>query len=294
MMSKEKILIGFCNLDENNVYARKIRESLESVAQNHPQIELMVRNNDLDTEKAKQNIQEFADASVDVAVVFHVDERENPRIVTPLITKNIPFISIDLYIPMSIYLGADSAKGAELGGAELGNWIKKNWDGQLDKLLVMTYQQVLSVAQIRFDHSTRSLKQVIPYQPGQMLYLDTGNEYEETRERLMRVLDSWQNLHHIAVVCINDKTAERVLNIAREAGREDDIAVISFDGTDIAIEEFKRDNCRMVASALFKQSYFGEKLIDLSLQIVAGERVPRRNLVEPVLLTKENYLEHID
>lgn len=292
-MNNKKILIGFSNLDENNVYARKIRENLEAEAEKHPQIELMIRNNDLDTDKAKQHVQEFADVGVDVAVIYHVDERENPRIVAPLIANNIPFISVDLYIPMSIYLGADSAKGAELGGAQLGNWIKQNWNGQLDKLLVMTYQQVLSVAQIRFDHSTRSLKQIVPYQPGQMLYLDTGIEYAETHERLSRVLEGWYDQNHIAVICINDKTAERVLRIARETGRIDDIAVLSFDGTEIAIEEFKRDDCRMVASALFKQGYFGEKLIDLSLQIAAGERVPRRNLVEPILLTQENYMQHV-
>jgi len=218
-----------------------------------------------------------------------VDERENPNVVAPLISKGIPVISIDLYIPMSIYVGADSARGAELAGEELAEWIKKNWRGKLDKILIMTYQQVLSVAQMRFEYSTKALKRAISYEQGQVLYLDTGETTEETHDRLSRVLNNWESMHHIAIICINDKTAERVLKIIRDVNREDDVAVISFDGTDIAIQEFEQENCRLVTSVLFKQEDVSEKIMEILLDITEGKTVARRHMIEPYLLTKANY-----
>lgn len=67
--------IGFANQDEKNPFAVAVRQALEAEVAQHPDLRLIVRDNDLDTEKAKAHALEFAEIPVDLAIIFHIDER---------------------------------------------------------------------------------------------------------------------------------------------------------------------------------------------------------------------------
>jgi hypothetical protein len=49
----------------------------------------------------------------------------------------------------------------------------------------------------------------------------------------------------------------------------------------------------MIASPSFRADRYGEGLIDLSLRLLAGEKVPRKNFVQPTTLTRWNYENYL-
>ena len=161
-MPKDRYLIGFSNIYEQNPFTAAVRKQVEAYAEAHPQVDIIVRDNDRDTPRAIRNSQEFADADVDVAIIFHIDQRAGEDVVLPLRLKNIPIISVDIPIDRTIYFGLNNERVGREAGQVLADWIKTHWDGQIDKTLVIAEQLLLSFFQQRFLCALDVLEEKIP------------------------------------------------------------------------------------------------------------------------------------
>jgi ABC-type sugar transport system substrate-binding protein len=286
-------IIGFANSDENNLFSVAVRESLQQAVAAYPELELVTRDNALSTQKAMQHIDEFLSIPVDLAILFHIDERAGHDLVQPFILKGIPVISVDIPLFTSIFFGIDNQAAGHDAGMALADWIIENWEGALEHVIVITESRVLDVVRQRMESALDALFEGIEFARDNVLYLDSGSQADIIGARMTEVLDRWQDSHHIAVICINDNVAMGVLQAARKLDREADLAVVGFDGTSIAQGEFEREGSRMIASPSFRADRYGEGLIDLSLRLLAGEKVPRKNFVQPTTLTRWNYENYL-
>ena len=291
-MTDKKILIGFSNVNEHNPFTVKVRENLEKRAAEREDISLIVRNNDQDTPRAIANSQEFADADVDVAIVFHIDERNNNKVVKPLRDKNIPIMCVDIPINMTVYFGLDNKRVGREAGDVLADWINANWDGQLDKTLVVAEYRLLEFFQQRFLCAVDVLgEKVSTFSRSDVLFLDNGGKLEITSDRVADILDRWADYHHIAVVCMNDDVAQGALDAVYKKERVDDVAMLSHDGTHVAITEFEREKSPLIVSTKLDPEFYGEALIKLAIQVANREHVPLWNYAKTVPLTRENFRE---
>lgn len=288
-----KYTIGFSNLDENNPFTMQVREHLEAEAAKEPDIELIVRDNDLDTEKAKINAQEFADKNVDVAIIFHIDERANGEVAKPLFDKHIPVIGIDIPVPRGIYFGINNPATGAQAGTILAAWINNKWNGQLDKILVLTEYRVLDIFRQRFESAVDKLEELVPtFDRDNVLYLDNGGQRQITAERVGGVLGRWSNYPHIAMISMNDKISEGAIDAIRAANRVNDVALLSYDGTPVAFDEFRSGHTPLVVSPSLRPDFYGKQLLELSLKLAQGGRVEQYNYVETIPITQDNYKDY--
>ncbi len=281
--------IGFSNLDENNPFATSIRHSLEKIVSHYPDLTLISRDNALNTQVAIQNSREFAEVPVDVAIVFHIDELAGLNVINPLFIKGIPVISIDIPIALTVYLGTNFGYAGTMAGDVLSHWVNEKWDGFIDKMLVMTEQRVLDLVQQRFEYAIETIKQKTRFHPSNLLMVDSGQDPDISGERVKDVLDHWQDCQRIAILCINDKVARGVMAAVREINREGDVIALSYDGTEYAVEEFKRPDSRLIVSPWAPADVYGQQLLELSMRLVNKEIVPRKNYIEPICLTRDNF-----
>lgn len=287
--------IGFSNLDENNPFTATVRRNLEREAAKQADIKLLVRDNAMHTPTAIRHAQDFANHPVDLAIIFHIDERAGMDITKPLRLKGIPIISIDIPIVLTTFFGIDMKAAGRMAGEALAAWVQDHWQGQLERILVLTEYRVLDVFQQRFDHAVAAIQQRLGGRDDQVLALDNGGSREVTAQRVADLLQvGWQGVHRVALVCMNDKIAAGALDAVRSLGREQDVAVLSFDGTTVALEEFRKPNSRLIVSPSFRADLYGTGLLTLARRILQGERVPAQNLVQPFCLTRSNFEDHLD
>lgn len=293
---QDKIVIGFSNVSEQNPFTRKVRENLEIVAARTPGVELIVRDNALDTPRAIANAKEFAEANVDVAIIFHIDERAGQEVVNPLRLKQIPIMAIDIPIGRTVYFGLDNEAVGVAAGEVLADWILTHWKGQVDKTLVVAEHRLLEFFQQRFTCAVDVLEKRVPtFSRDHTLYLDNGGAPDVTAQRVGEVLDRWGEHRHIAVVCMNDDVAVGTLRAIHERNRAGDVALLSHDGTHVALEEFQRPAAdrAMVVSTLLRAEIYGQRLIELAVKMARKEHVEPWNYVETVPITAENFREHV-
>ncbi len=288
-MATPKTIVGFANLDDNNPYAAHLRDRLMEAADRNPNMDLIVRDNAMDSARAKANIQEFLSVPVDVAIMFHIDQRASMNLVFPLRLKQIPVLAVDIPIGGAYYFGFNNLEAGQLAGQALVDWLKTHWNGQVDKVCCMTEDRVLEFTHQRFDCVIDALRRNIAFDPKHdLLHMANGSNADQSRERFANLLAHWQD-DHIVVVCINDSTAQGVIRAVRDMQRTSDIAIVSYDGTQVAMDAFASSDINMVTSPYISQDQIGEQILDLCAQLAAGERIAANTNLPTYPLDTTNY-----
>lgn len=282
--------IGFSNIAEKMPAAAYRRETLETAASQYANVELVLRDNDLDDEKALANVKEFADIPVDLAIIFHVNERIGGTLRSVLLPKRIPIICVDNPIQLTTYFGADNKQAGSLAGEALGAWIQSHWQSQLDKVLVTTDARLISVTRDRTKYALTGLDSVVGINSDDVLHLDTQSDRGIAYERALEWLEYWRNYPHIAVIGVNDESALGVVDAARALEMSDQIVAVGQGAGPEAFQEFEQPNPRLIATVDFVMDEYGPRLMELAMKILNGEPVKPNNYIEHTCITLEAYL----
>ena len=127
--------IGFANLTERMPFALQVRLGLEQAAAAQKNIELLIRDNDLDRRRALENVDWFIAQDVDLVIEFQIDAEAGNIIMDRFRQAEIPVIAVDIPLPGAIFFGADNYRAGYLAGEGLGRWIRAHWGGSFDLLL---------------------------------------------------------------------------------------------------------------------------------------------------------------
>lgn len=280
--------IGFANLAESIPSCAFRRQMLEEEIKAHPDFRLIVRDNNLDDATALANVAEFSQHPVNLAILFHINEKIGPELTQPFFTKNIPMIAVDVPMPLASYFGANNQQAGQLAGEALGRWVQQNWDGNVDKVLVLTESRVVSVVRDRVQYALGALRTVVPHDPKNVLHVDSETQKSIAKQRTMEVMERWKQFERIAVICINDDCALGAIEAARELGRESHMAVVGQGADDGARQEIANPRSAFVASTDYHLEQYSKRLVELALMIADHQRIPSKNYVEHVCVTKEN------
>jgi len=287
--SESTYTIGFSNLTENSRFAVKVREGLEAALAAYPNLTLVCRDNRLDDEAALANAEEFASIPVDQAIIYHINERLGDKIRTSLThERKTPIIAVDIPITWTTYFGVDNAQSGSLAGEVLGQWIQAHWGGEVDKVLALTDSRVLEMVRQRVDNTLVGLQSHINLDSNDVFYLDSGNEFDTTAERVTPVLERWLEFNRIAVIGFNEESALGALDAVRSAERESDIVLVAHGADEAALEELRRPDTCLIGAVGYRPHQYGEYLADLVVRLLSGERVPQRNYIDLDVYTSDN------
>jgi ribose transport system substrate-binding protein len=280
--------IGFANLTEDIPFAVRVREGIQKAAQEN-NVDLVTADNKLDGATALANADNFITQGVQGVVEFQTDEKFGKSIMDKMKAKNIPVIAIDIPMPGATFFGVNNPVAGQMAGKGLGNWIKKNWDGKVDALVMMELPQSGPIPAARMKGQRDGLESVIgKISENKVKHLDSKNTLEEARKLMSDTLTTLPNAKHIAVVCINDDTAQGAIAAAEAAGRKKDIAVVAVDASDRGREEIRKPGSPQVGSTASFPEKYGEKIIPAMIKAIEGEKLPEQLYTDHVFLTKEN------
>ena len=283
-----KIKIGFANLTEDIPFAVRVREGMEKAAKAN-NVELVTADNKLDGATASANADNFITQGVQGVVEFQTDEKFGKVIMDKFNAKKIPVIAIDIPMEGATFFGVNNPVAGGMAGKGLGDWIKKNWGGQIDALVMFELPQSGPTPAARMKGQRDGLESVIGKIPeSKVKHLDSKNTLEEARKLMSDTLTTLPNAKHIAVVCINDDTAAGAIAAAQAAGRQKQIAVAAVDASDRGREEIRKPGSPQIGSTASFPEKYGEKIIPAMLKAIKGEKLPESLYTDHVFLTKDN------
>jgi ribose transport system substrate-binding protein len=267
--------IGFANLGESMPFPIDVRRGVERAARQVGNIDLVLADNRLDGETALALAERFSAQNLDLVIEYQIDEQIGNQIMDKFRQVNIPVIAVDIPIVGATYFGVDNYRAGHIAGQALGNWIKDNWEGVIDWLVILEEPRAGSLVAARIQGQLDRLQSVIGEIPAEKrLVFNSGNTSEISEAAMAAALKKMPDAHKIAVVCFNDDAALGALLAARSLGREPDVVIVG-QGADRRVrEEMRQAGCRIIGSTAYEPEQYGDKLIALAQKILRGEPVP--------------------
>ena len=283
-----KVKIGFANIAEDFPFAVRVREGIERAAKENGNIDLVVMNNHLDGQTALSNADTMLVQGVQGVIEFQTDEQFGKAIMAKFNAEKIPVVAIDIPMEGATFFGVNNTLAGKMAGEGLGKWIKANWNGQVDALIMLELPQSGPVPAARMQGQRDGLESVVgKLDESKVKHLDSKNTLDEANRLVKDVLTTLPDAHHIAIVCINDDTAMGSIAAAESLSRKKDIAVVAVDGSDRGQQEVRKPGSPMVGTVASFPEKYGEKIIPVLLKRMKGEEVPKEVFTDHVFLTKD-------
>jgi ribose transport system substrate-binding protein len=268
-------VIGFANLSEEVPFAAEVRRSLERAAKEAGNVDLIVMDNELDEERAMQVADALVDARCDLIIEFQLHVRLGAVLMEKFRRANLPVIAVDIPMIGATYFGADNYRAGQMAGAALGRWIREQWDGRVDRVIVLEELRAGTGPAGRIQGQLDALAAEIgPIPESKIMRVDSGNSTAVSEAGVAVVLAQLPGFHRIAVLTFNDDAALGAFGAARRLDRLDDI-VLTGQGADRSLrEELANPTSRIIGATTYHPERYGGELIRLALRILRGEPAP--------------------
>jgi ribose transport system substrate-binding protein len=263
--------IGFANLSEDIPFAVDVRRSLEAAAGQHD-IDLIIADNALSAEKAVQIADNLAQQDIDLLIEYQIDASASNRIAARFQKRGIPIIAVDIPIVGATYFGVNNYLAGHVAGEALGKWIQEHWQGHYDYLLVLEEKRAGALPAARIQGQLEGLCEIIPENPKQTLYLDSGNTSEISYRHVLEALKTLEPAR-LAVLSFNDDAALGALRAVKELAWKK-VAIVGQGADRMVRRELRQQGSPVIGSTAFRPEQYGEKLLELAFKLLRGEAVP--------------------
>jgi ribose transport system substrate-binding protein len=281
--------IGFANLSEQIPFAVDVRRGLEQAAQNASNIDLIVADNQLNGEVALKVADHLIRKGVDLVIEYQLDDKMGSVIMDKFRQKNIPVIAVDIPMVGATYFGVDNYRAGHMAGVALGNWLKQNWSGGFDRLVVLEEPRAGALPAARILGQIDGLQEVVGEIPqSKIIYLESGNTSDVSETRMVAALNDLPDLHRLAIISFNDDAAIGALAAAHNAGRENDVVIVGQGADRIVREELWHGDSRIIGSTAFWPEKYGPKLIEVAVKIIRGEQLPPAIYMDHTFIESEH------
>lgn len=285
---RRRYRIGFGNLTERMVFAQQVRRSLESAAQGLDNVELLVRDNDLDRQRALENADWFVAQGVDLVIEYQIDAEAANVIMHKFQRAGIPVIAVDIPLPGATFFGADNYRAGRMAGEALGYWIRQNWDGKVDRVLKLECQRAGAIGAARLQGQLEGLESVLGLVPNdRVITVDCPVIMEDVPRRVGSLIGEIAPGEKVAIIAINDDAALGSLEVFERFGRVDRVVAVGQNLDLLGRAALRRANTPFIGSTGYRPEEYGERLLDLVVRLLRGEPVPPAVYVRHAFVTKE-------
>ena len=283
----KRFRIGYAALSNLSPFTRTVTESL-SLASNASNVELLVLNNRYSPRLALVNADRFIAEKVDLVIDSQVNFSVAAQIAAKFSDAAIPFIAVDIPHPGAIYFGADNYNAGKMAGQYLARWTNTHWNGTANQIIFLGTDAAGPYHNARLTGMYDGICEVLPKAKNvPVCHFDTKGGQFEAALNVVRKHFRSRKPRRVLVGAVNDSTALATLQAFRELGLEEECAIIGQDASIEAREELRRSS-RLVCSVAYFPETYGQRLVQLALDILNRKPIPPAVFTKHQLVTQEN------
>jgi ribose transport system substrate-binding protein len=251
-------------------------------------VELLVLDNHFDADTAVRNAEEFVTKRVDLVLEFQAEEHVAPHVAYIFKNAGVPLIAIDVPHPNATYFGVDNFEVGYEAGILLAQHALRKWKGRADWVLGVGMAEAGSFVQSRIAGAFEGIRTRLDQIPAdRFLRLEGRGMRQPSSLAIAEFLGNHRRGERFLVATATDSSALGVLDAARNAGREQDFAIVGQDCIPEVIEEMRNSRSPIIGSVSHEAQTYGPRLIQLGITLVRGNSVPPYNYVRHRIVTPE-------
>ena len=286
-LGKKRYRFGYGMQGTEFSFSRAVTESLQRSAA-AADIDLFVLDNQDSPNTALHNADIFVHERVDLVIESQTDTRIGGQISARFRAASIPAIALEIPHPQTVFYGANNSQAGLIAGRHLARWAESQWKGNVDELLLLELPKAGQVPNARILGSLLGvIERLVWLSQSQIKILHTNGHYENAQTLTRRHLRRSRS-ERILVAAINDPCALGALQAFRDAGREEHCAIVGQNASSEVHSELSKKGTRLIGSVGYFPERYGEGVIPLALDLLAGRPVPSATFVRHEMVTPSN------
>ena len=280
--------VGFSNLTEKQEFAVSVRQSIERAVNENGTIDLLLGDNEAEPGIALANAKSLLEAKVDLVIEYQQDEQTNNVLMDLFRSAMVPVIAIDIPLPGATFFGADNYRAGRIAGDAAARWIREHWNGKLDKLVCLEQPESGPVPAARIQGQIDGLRSSTQISSDCIIRLSTRGDLEGSQLAATQALRNIPLGKRVLFVGINAHSALGALAAAETLDRQACTAVISQNASGRIRRELLRRNPMLIGAVDYFPQNYGNKVIQLAIEILTGRPTTPAVYTDHMLITSEN------
>lgn len=286
-----RLRFGFAAQSAEMPFSVAVASSIASAAA-AAGVELLQLDNRYDPDVAVRNAEEFVRQRVDLVLEFQVEEYVAPHVAHIFKKAEIPLVAIDVPHPNATYFGVDNFEVGYEAGVLLAHYARNQWKGKADWVLGIGFSEAGSFVQSRITGAFEGIRGRLEQIPSErFLRLEGRGMRQASALAVAEFLRNNRKGQRILVAASTDSSALGVLDAARQAGREQEFAIVGQDCIPEVLDEMRGGKSAIIGSISHGAETYGPRLIQLGIALLRGHIVPPYNYVRHHVVTPESIAE---
>ena len=282
-----RLRFGFAVQSAEMPYSEAVAQSVSAAAAASG-VELLMLDNRYDPAVAVHNAEEFVAKRVDLVLEFQVEEAAAPRVAHIFKKAEIPLVAIDVPHPNATYFGVDNFEVGYEAASVLSQHAQRKWKGKVDRVVGVGFSEAGSFVQNRITGAFDGIRERFrDLAPEQFVQIEGRGMREASQKAMREFLRGCRPGENTLVAAATDSSALGVLDAVREAGREENFAIVGQDCIPEVMEELRHGASAIIGSISHEPETYGPRLIQLGIAILRGYTVPPYNYVHHKAVTPE-------
>ncbi len=287
----KKKLIGFANLTDEIDFGQAVKQGILDEAKKAG-YDIVAIDNKLDGATAVSNADNLITQQIDFFIEFNVDSKVAPVIMEKMNAAKIPVIAIDIPHPGAVFFGADNKNAGIIAGKALAERAKKDWNGDVDLVILVENPAAGEVPQMRMDGILEGIRSLIPVDDKLVVRVDGKNDVLNAQRVVTDTLTAHPDAKHILIGGLNDQNGQGALAAVEAANRSENVFIASQGADKPAIDNLRAEKANSwIGSTAYTPEKYGSYIIPLVTKILNGEKVPDVNHPEHYFLSRDNINE---
>jgi ribose transport system substrate-binding protein len=282
----KKLCFGYASQSSEMPFSVEVTKSLREAAA-QVGVDLMVLDNQYDTQVALFNAEEFVRNQVDLVIEFQIEQEVAPMIADKISAANIPLIAIDIPHPHATYFGVDNYRVGIEAGVTLATHAETHWGGKVKWIVGLDLPEAGPLVQSRITGAFEGVKSKMPELPVESFVRIDGRGF---RDRSRKQVTDFLNRHpkdkNILIAAATDTSALGALDAVRALKREASVAIVGVDALPETLDEIRSGKSALIGTISHQASSYGPSLIHLGLAILRGQTVAPYNYVAHKLINR--------
>lgn len=284
--------IALANINEKGVFGKLVKMGFENACEARGW-ELLYADNNSDGQTAVSNAESLVLRDPEFVVDMNVDSSVGQTIMDIFNGAEIPVLAVDIALPGAPFFGIDSAAMGTFNGEFMADYIKENWDGEIDYCVLITQIASGDEVNLRVRNCATALADC-GIQVGAVEEIEGQNDTAVAQQRFTDFLTAHPDAHKIAVFTINENASQGAYAAAVTADREWDVRIMSANcGTQFVEPMYETEgNMSWFATCANFPELYGEQCCALIERYFAGEALEGSYACDMVAITWDNIADY--
>ncbi|MBC5647624.1 sugar ABC transporter substrate-binding protein [Christensenella tenuis] len=294
-----QLIIGYNAYSDAVAFSKSISDNMQENADKIG-AKLLKSDTEGDATTALQNVDTFLAQGADVIVDSTWVDAATQAMAEKCKEAGVPLISIDIPISEefqdnSYFMGVNNYGAGTVTGEAAADYIKNNWDNQLDYILVSYTESTGEVLKQRIYGVIDAVRDAgIEIDDSNVVWVNpqSTDATVETKSLTTDFLTAHPDAKHILMCCVNDQAAMGMNAAVETSNRTPDCLIVGQGCDDPAIENLRKDedNAWIGSTGYFPETY-GNYVFDIIDTLMNGGTPEPETYVENIFITKENIEE---